>query len=549
VFERSAPTAKCPNWRHRNAVIHANGTQTRNARTFRRYRCKPRDGRTHYFAILIEGPTRTPTTWQPPPPCPKHPGGKVVRDGLYARGSEKPRQRYRCHPADGSKRHRFTPALPRAYKGHGFDEPCDTCEETPGIHHGDQVAARRHGWSSRTVARGLMRLARGETYGETAAWALRRSRAPRTRRPASPTTSKRPATAAANRRWHIAADWVDCYSPAIWEPLEAAMRAKAQAERARIDAALAVGGPLERPIIWVADEHSIHGRSDELFVVLVVAECEWQEGVEQPVLRLRVARAMPDRTAASWLLVFDEIAGDHGEGPIWPDFLVSDASWSITKAADVAFGGRTRWVPSIWHLAFTIRELVMGKNPNQRRSDYPALEAHLSRLARDSEVLRSVAAWWQWWEDGNDLLRSMGFHGKVSGDVAAGPLDTRRETYGPAYARVIPDLGATFVPLSNAGVEESIKSKIKPLFVKRTSFTSIERTNRLTDLAVAASRHALDDETAIARLLREDAYEHAGRTTEPRAIADPADLDRGVRYRSLRDKTLSGRVARDRGLL
>lgn len=546
MFQRSAPVAKCPNFRHRSAIVHANGTQTRNGRTYRRYRCRPRTGPVHYFTVLIDGtPPRRHST--PPPVCAKHPDGKVVRDGRYARRSERPRQRYRCHPADGSKRHRFTPPLPRGYTGHGFDEPCELCELTPDLHLGEPAVARRHPWSSRTPARGLMLLSRGETYGDTGAWAQRRVDSPRTRARSGPATNKRPASAAANARWHIGADWVDCYGPVIWEPLEAEMRARAVAERHRVDADLDAGRALERPLIWIADEQPIHGKSDELFCVLVVAECEWISGQEEPLVRLRVARAMPDRTAASWRLVFEELAGPEGPDRVWPDFLVADASAGIEKGLEAAFRGRTRWVPSLWHLGTKLRFLVLGRTPAPGRTDFPALEAHLSRLSRGSDAVMSVEGWARWWDEADSLLRSMGVVGRIRGREVS-PLETRRRIYEPAYAAVIPDLGSSFVPLSNAALEELIKSKIRPLFHKRSQFTSIERTNRLTDLAVAASRGRLDDELEVARLLRADAHAHDGRTTEPRAIADPACGDRPGRNRSLRDATLPTRLLTHRGL-
>ena len=111
---------------------------------------------------------------------------------------------------------------------------------------------------------------------------------------------------------------------------------------------------------------------------------------------------------------------------------------------------------------------------------------------------------------------------------------------------MIPDLANNRIPISNAGLEELIKSRLVPLFYKRTSFTSIERTNRLTDLAICAVRYVLDDVGEVARRLRADAHAHGGWTTALRAVSDPADPDRGVRYRSLRDRALTSRIAFER---
>lgn len=113
---------------------------------------------------------------------------------------------------------------------------------------------------------------------------------------------------------------------------------------------------------------------------------------------------------------------------------------------------------------------------------------------------------------------------------------------------MIPDLATNRIPITNAGLEELMKSRIVPLFYKRTGFTSVERTNRLTDLAICAARYVLDDINVVARRLRADAHENGGWTTALRAVSDPTDLDRGVPYRSLRDRSLTGRLAYDRGL-
>lgn len=328
------------------------------------------------------------------------------------------------------------------------------------------------------------------------------------------------------------------------------MREAAIRERRRVDAEIAAGVLPARPLVWVADELSVHGTSDELFSVLVVGECEWEDDSDQPRLRLRVARAMPDRSTAAWLLVLHELAGEPGKpDEVWPDFLVSDGSMSLLKAVARRFGERTRWVPSLWHLAKTLREVVTGSTGSNRPSNYPALEGLLARLNRESGVLASPSTWANWWDELDGLLRSMGLSSRTAGGLESGPLATRRPLWEPAVAAAIPALARSAIPISNGGLEELMKSRIARLFVKRTTFTSIERTNRLTDLAVAASRGMLADDAEVAKLLRKDAHEHGGRAIEPRALADPADPEAGLRYRSLRDRSFTSRRAQELGLL
>jgi hypothetical protein len=89
---------------------------------------------------------------------------------------------------------------------------------------------------------------------------------------------------------------VECFSPVIHRPLDAELRAHALVERARIDRELAAGLPLDRPIIWIADEMPIGRGGEAAYMVLLVAECEWPANSTVPTARLRIARAMPDRS-------------------------------------------------------------------------------------------------------------------------------------------------------------------------------------------------------------------------------------------------------------
>lgn len=548
MFKRTVTQLACPNRQHRKSDVDAFGTCLIRGTRYQRYRCRPRSGPSHTFSVRLTAPaasatptasTPLPTSWQPPPPCPTHAGGKIVRDGFYGGHSERRRQRYRCEhdPCTESCRtgcpghHRFTPPLPRDWV---LDEVCDVCEETRGVHHGTPAAARRHTFSSRVVAGGLIRLAHGDSYGGVGEWALESRKGKRASRATG--TTKRPSKAVADNRWHIGADWVEMFAPVVWDPLEAEFRARAIAERQRLDAARAAGEPLRNPIIWIADETPVFGATNLNFAVLVVAECEWREGQVEPIVRLRVARAMPDQTTASWLLVWDELAGPDN---IRPDFLVSDQSAALMSAARSRLGPDVRWVPSVWHITRNLRMMVAGKSIGRARTEFPELESHLALLSRGSLAFESVEHWAGWWDELETILQAVGVKGSLA---------NRRKLYEAAFAAVIPDFANAWIPISNAGIENLIKSRIRPIFYKRTAFTSIERTNHLLDLAVAASRGRLNNEATVARLLREDAHDHGGWTVAARSIGDPEDSNTKARYRSLRDPSLSVRAAYARGL-
>jgi len=154
---------------HPNSQVRSVGTYEAAGATRRRYRCVPKGGDVHSFSV-VEG--QGARVWSPPPPCPDHPGSKVVRNGTYGVRTPRPRQRYRCTPSDGSKQHTFTPPLPREHV-HPSEGGCPECEELRGFHHGETAVARRHSWPTRLVARALAQLSQGGSYADTARQALR----------------------------------------------------------------------------------------------------------------------------------------------------------------------------------------------------------------------------------------------------------------------------------------------------------------------------------------------------------------------------------------
>ncbi|GAB3989470.1 hypothetical protein [Nocardioides marmoraquaticus] len=164
---KQAPEMRCNH--HPGSRVGSIGTYETESGTRRRYRCVPKGGDIHSFSVVEGIGARV---WSPPPPCPRHVGSRVVRNGTYGVRTPRPRQRYRCTPADGSKPHAFTPPLPRDHV-HASEGGCPECEELRGFHHGETAVARRHSWPTRIVARALTQLARGGSYADTSRQALR----------------------------------------------------------------------------------------------------------------------------------------------------------------------------------------------------------------------------------------------------------------------------------------------------------------------------------------------------------------------------------------
>ena len=489
--------------------------------------------------------------WQPAPPCPRHPGSFVVRNGLYGKGTKR-RQRYRCSPPDGKKTHAFTPPLPREHV-HPADGPCPHCDERRSVHRGERAAARRHRWPMRIVARGLAKLAGGDAYAEVSRWALRTagvSLAEPRRKAATRTTStikrrKRPSRAAVESRriWHVSARWVEAFAPVIWEPLDARLRSEALAERSRLDAAIAAGERLERPQVWILDDVPVWGkekrskRRDGGFYLLVIGDVAWEppgrgHDPRYPVARtrLRLVRAMAKSNHHAWRLCFDELG-------YTPDFVVADAGTGIGSAVKSAFSPpRTRFVPSLWHVSHSIRRSLEAKS---RKAYNRPLEEHLAELSREGAALTGLDAWTAWWDELERIVRAE----HLPADKARG----QRRNYEAPMAAVLPDLLANpGLPVSAGGLETLIRENVEPALTLRTQLGNIERTNSLFDLVVARTHGAFDDLGAVSDQLRADVEAHEGWTVALRSFDDPQPTS--GRYSSLRDVTLLTTLSRERGL-
>lgn len=517
--------------------------------------------------MLVEPVRQAAPGWTPPPACPQHPGGHVVRDGTYGTRTVKRRQRYRCTPPDGGKPHAFTPPLAREHV-HPGREQCDECDELRGVHHGEPSVARRHSWPVRLVARGLAELAGGKSYGDTSRWALRQvGREPR-RTPAAASEPpaddddaaggrkpKNPGSAAANNCWHVAADWVEAFAPAIYAPVEQRLREQALTERARLDALVEAGEAVDRPQVWLLDDVPVYGRAfgqqrarrDEGFFILVAAEADWSTAgptdvpfaVDGPEPRLRLVRAMAKSNHLAWRLLFDEM-GYH------PDFVVADAGTGIRKAVEAHFDpARTRFVPSLWHLQRTVvAALADTRGAFVKAGDGKRLRGelaeHLARLGRESPALADRAGWQGWRDELEQLCADLG--------LPRDKVHTRRERYEQPFAEALEALAAQpQVPLTTGGLETLIAKRIDPLLERRRAgFGNIERTNHLLDLVAALEHGAFDNLADVARRLREDAATYDGWTVPLRAVADARPP--GGYYSSLRDATLLAELAKQRGI-
>jgi hypothetical protein len=553
--------APCPDSLHAGSNVISHGSRTIPAGTRRRFICRPVNGEVHTFTI-ITGVAEPYATWSPPPVCSTHPGGKVVRSGTYRRGAKSPRQRYRCwpDPSDKTTSHTFTPALPREHV-HLGDEHCDDCGEVRGIHHGETAVARRHRWSTKSVARGLYDLSMGKSYASVSRWAKRENGelpnpvvAPVVVGGGKSKKPKNMRSAQSHNVWHIAADWTEVFAPVLWRELDARLRTEALAERERLDALAGSKKPLDHPQVWLIDEVPVStnkhiqatGKYERSlrFYVLVVAEVVWSGDPTDPYqvgreLRLRLARTMPKANQPAWRLVFDEMG-------YTPDFIVGDAAPGLTRAVQTHFGSSTRFVPSVWHLTQRI-QITLLKVPAATQAGpagkalVPELAAHLHLLKRNGVPFQSRRSWTKWWNDLHKLLAKL--------NLPVESVAVLRSNYEDAMNAILPDLRRyPQVPVSTGGLETVMNNYIQPVLEGRRSWLgNIERTNRLFDLVVCRQNGMFDNLADVAQLLRGDATAFDGWAPPVREVADRRDAS-GKYYSSLTDPTMLVELAKQAGV-
>lgn len=362
----------------------------------------------------------------------------------------------------------------------------------------------------------------------------------------------------ARNAWHAAADIADQYSPVLFAHVDAEHRKREQAQRAENDAVKAAGGTPTSPVIFVMDELPVFlrkgkGASRVAWTIHVVGEVIIRPGKTEndPPLRenrLRLARALPGPASAStWLLVLDEVG-------VVPDVVIADNGQAIAGSISHVYDGMdVAFVPSLFHFAQTMSAMFFETDGyftrvNGKKAIHPDLKKHLGTLNRNSLVLMGGVGWKQWWDDLEQLAINIG--------APPAPVIARRGTYFDVIDQALPLLAAQpLIPASNAGVEHSIRSQLKPIMRGRKQrYRNITRTNALLDLVVCADTGLFNNTELVAKLIRDDNLKFNGWATPLRAAGDtqpPALVDeegdpRQPRYESLLDTSLVPVLLKDR---
>lgn len=419
--------AVCPDPAHAGSSVVSHGRRVTKTGVRQRFMCTPLVGDPHRFSVVVASNGTPVPLWSPPPPCPDHPTGRVVRDGRYAYSTRKPRQRYRCYPDPTSGQwHRFTPLLPREHVHAGTDS-CGECEELRGLHRGDAAVSRRQAWPARLVADTLRDLSRGMTYAEASMRVRTLTNRKVLRLKPGETPEEKKARAESNytdprlaqHSWHIAADWVETFAPVLWDHLDANLRDRTTVALDRRAQLCEDGAPDDQPMVVLLDDVPINAPTTDDdganisrrdYFVLVAAEVRWEPGPKAKLdrrIRLRLVRAYPSNDHHAWKLLLDELG-------YAPDVIVADAGKGIIKAVDETLP-EALFIPSLFHVRRAVTNGLYDtpgawtrENRRAPKELHPELVEHLSRLTRKHLLPMAPADWSGWWDDLEGLLQTMG---------------------------------------------------------------------------------------------------------------------------------------------
>ena len=562
---RGSHNLRCPQPGHAGSVIQSRGLRAARDGTWRRYTCVRPGGQKHSFRVMVGAEGAPVAAVVPPPPdCPEHDDARVVRAGTYPSGGSR-RQRYQCHPADGSKPHQFTPPLSREAVAPG--DACVRCDELLSPHHGPITAARHTPWTLTGVTKALNDLSLGESYANVSL-ALRAQRdAAREHLSeahgveafgslAAPVASSSTSYSREDKKnaWRVAADLVEQYAPPLFAEAEARLRVTTEAQRVANDAILAAdpSATLQAPVVYLLDDLPIWTRSNGVkrpaWNVLTVAEIRWKESDDPFLLpqrdsRLRLARAFPRTNSDAWKLVLDELA-------VRPDFVVADYGTGLQNAVRDYYGPGVGVIPSLWHIHRNLRDALITLpnttfNEGKEKVLIDPLRKHLSMLARDELIGRTEQDIAHWWDGFEAIVKAL--------PAPLAKIRRQRAVHEPRLVAALPLLDANpHLPASNAAVENRIRNALKPFLENRSHlFGNQERTNRLLNLLVCREAGTFTDLDALALRIRALNEANGGWAPAPRQILDrqpPASVAQGKPFQSLKSHTVVARLAKDRGI-
>ena len=513
-FAANPNAPQCPFGVHRGSLVQANGHRTRKDGTsVFRYRCSF-NGARHFFSIC---PTEDPQPTFTPQKCLNHPGSTVWRNGKGKPGTG--RQRYMCRPTGGGETHQFVLVLPREHVE--ADRNWRNADAVKNPHRGKTAAARYHTATTELVAEGLQMLGRGMSYADVGKWAAQE-------RPARTdnTGTRKPLEDRPKKNfWQTGADWVEMFSPVLWDAWQSELAGEQRGDLPRILI-------IDDLPFYAGPSRSDSGRTLMAFSVLVATEKYQPSGSTSYSTRARLIRAYPDHTAEAYELFLTSCG-------FLPDVVVSDLSSAITTAVKRLRKVKPEivWVPSAYHvqkrLTLVLDRMTKRNMSKTKGSAVLRLEGLKDRIGAS---LQSPAKWRAWWRDFDRLM-----------DAAAVPGNARPIAWRKLYFKPVEEALEYIAahPLTTRGTggnEATINGDVKPFFHTRAaSFTNIERLNRAADLLTLSINGKMDSRRQLVATLQADVERAGGFAPSARAVTD------ALGYRSLRDKdVLAATLAAER---
>jgi hypothetical protein len=301
--------------------------------------------------------------------------------------------------------------------------------------------------------------------------------------------------------WQTGADWVEMFSPVLWEAWQATLVSEPEATLPRV---------LVLDDIPLFSKSAGGGsRSAMVFSVLVATEYyQTSPGIRSYRQRVRLIRAYPNHNADAYeLLVVDS--------GVNPDVIVSYSSTAILRLVKRLKKSNPNlvWVPSAYHVAKQMTKALNAMRWGKPVQRFVPLD--LLERVENYAFLSSPKAWEQWWRDLESRAGAQG--------VPANKLPTNwYNTYYQLVADGLDYLASHHnVPRGTGAVEATIRGEVKPFFEPRAAaFTNIERINRLADLLTLRLNGRLDRPSEVAEILRRDAEAAGGFVPPARAVTE-----------------------------
>jgi hypothetical protein len=328
--------------------------------------------------------------------------------------------------------------------------------------------------------------------------------------------------------WRLAADWVEAFSPVLFEPWSTGARTEVQAVLA--------GSNKDRPVVaLLLDDIPIFAKSSfgvtkrQRFSVIAASESFIGRDTGSRVTRLRLLRAFADHSGDAYKLVLAELG-------YVPDIVLADGGAGITIATTWLHEQNPNTGFTTFLSAYHLRHQLLGQMSTLTH-EYGFHPGDLALRVENWSFIESSFSWQAWWSDYENRMTSQRL------PKTAWPKKWM-ESIKPIVDEQMPVLDEHHVLPRSTGALESVLFRIvKPSLSGRAlGFGNLERTNRLLDLMTLNANGYFEDRANIATLLVADARGHGGYVPPVRSIAD-------VRMtRSLLDDTVPAKMVKARGL-